>query len=243
MFKKNQQVSCIIPAYNEQGRILGVISAVIASKGVDEIIVVDDCSGDNTCDDVKKIKGVKLLINTKNLGKLESLTKGVKFSRGKILLFLDADLTGLTAANVKNLIEPVKNGIAQMSLSYRGADPFLFKYIIPSSIFLTGERVLPKKDFWEIAKNFSATGFEFEILSNYYFLEKRQKIAVVTMDKVRNVMKFKKYGFFAGWINDFKITFDLIRRFGLAEIINQVFLISIKFQWKRLLTRKKTVIV
>lgn len=235
-------VSCIIAAYNEQQRIAGVISSVIKSKSVDEIIVIDDCSQDNTKDEVRKFKSVKLLVNTKNIGKLESLDRGVKFSTGKIVLFLDADLVGLTPTDVNNLIAPVKNCTAQISLSYRKADPFFFKYIIPSSIFLTGERVLLKKDFFEITKNYPATGFEFEILSNYYFLVKHQKIAVVAIDKLRNVMKIQKYGFPHGLLNDFKICLNLIKRFGLPEIIKQIFLISVKFQFLRFISGKKTII-
>lgn len=243
MLKKQKQISCIIAAYNEQKRIADVILSVIKSHSVDEIIVVDDCSEDKTKDEVRKIKGVNLLVNNKNLGKLESLVRGVNFSRGKILLFLDADLLGLTATDVKNLIEPVKSGIAQMSLSYRGADPFFFKYIIPSSLFLTGERVLAKKDFWEIVKNYPASGFEFEILSNYYFLTKRQKIAAVTMDNLRNVMKFEKYGFPFGLLNDFRVCLSLIRKFGLPEIIKQIVLISLRFQFFRRLSGEKTVLL
>lgn len=42
------RVLCILPAYNEEGKIGKVVEKVTATGEVDEIVVVDDCSSDNT---------------------------------------------------------------------------------------------------------------------------------------------------------------------------------------------------
>ena len=88
------KISVIIPAKNEElniGRLLNSIN----SKYIDEIIVVNDMSTDNTVEEVKKFPAVKLIeIKDKPkgcVGKNYALCKGVKEARNDHFLFLDAD--------------------------------------------------------------------------------------------------------------------------------------------------------
>lgn len=86
--------SIVIPAFNEESTILEIISLVKKNiyPGKSEIIVIDDGSKDNTSKIVKKIKGVKLLKNNKNMGKGYSVMRGFKVARGDYLIIQDADL-------------------------------------------------------------------------------------------------------------------------------------------------------
>ncbi|CAI5702151.1 unnamed protein product [Peronospora effusa] len=99
-------LTVIIPAYNEEDRILVTIEDTVAfldgKKQKDplftyEIIVVDDCSLDNTVDvvltQVQKysVDRIRLLKLQKNHGKGGAIRKGVMRARGEQVLFADAD--------------------------------------------------------------------------------------------------------------------------------------------------------
>jgi len=93
-----QRISVIIPAYNEEERILACVQETArALEGVDyEIIVVDDGSVDNTYEEVAKAArddaNVKAVRYDENLGKGHALRYGFGFTAGDLVAFLDADL-------------------------------------------------------------------------------------------------------------------------------------------------------
>ncbi len=90
----------VIPAYNEGKTISGLIKKVVKlklpGKYKKEIIVVNDYSKDNTADVINKFaeknKEIKLLNNKKNLGKSQTVKKGVLASSGDYVVIQDADL-------------------------------------------------------------------------------------------------------------------------------------------------------
>ena len=66
-------ISCIIPSYNEEKRIIEVIQTVIRHPHVNEIIIVDDGSKDNTkkviedfLTTVPDVNNVRLIVHPKN---------------------------------------------------------------------------------------------------------------------------------------------------------------------------------
>jgi dolichyl-phosphate beta-glucosyltransferase len=95
------ELSIIIPAYNEEALILstldGLDSYLSARPETCEIIVVDDGSQDQMADCIREWQkqsraDLRLLINEKNLGKGFSIRRGVMESRGRFIIFIDADL-------------------------------------------------------------------------------------------------------------------------------------------------------
>ncbi|POM69618.1 Putative dolichyl-phosphate beta-glucosyltransferase [Phytophthora palmivora] len=104
--KAEVSLTVVIPAYNEEDRILVTIKDTVAfldekkKKDVSfsyEIIVVDDCSVDKTVDVVMKevqkhsVDRIRLLRLQKNHGKGGAIRKGVMRARGERVLFADAD--------------------------------------------------------------------------------------------------------------------------------------------------------
>ena len=86
------KVSVIIPAHNKEKLIKACIESVKNSLYPNkEIIVVDDCSTDNTRKILKKINRIKSFSNKKRLGKSASLNNAAKKVSGRLILFLDAD--------------------------------------------------------------------------------------------------------------------------------------------------------
>lgn len=89
-------LSIVVPAYNEEIRILptlGAIAVTVAGLGIDwELIVSDDGSSDTTCELVRSLEWSNLrLIEHPNTGKGGAVRRGVMAARGQWILFSDAD--------------------------------------------------------------------------------------------------------------------------------------------------------
>ena len=87
------QVSIIVPAYNAEKTIEKCLDSLFNQTLKEiEIIVINDCSKDNTLKILKKYKNkIKLIDNKKNLGPAGSRNKGLDVAQGKYIGFVDAD--------------------------------------------------------------------------------------------------------------------------------------------------------
>ncbi len=90
------KVSFVIPAHNEEKTIRLCLDSVLAQKSfkkyVKEIIVVDDCSVDNTSDILGKYRNnTKVIRNKKNLGLARSMNAGIAQAKGEYVCSLHAD--------------------------------------------------------------------------------------------------------------------------------------------------------
>ncbi|MGI6705493.1 MAG: glycosyltransferase family 2 protein [Clostridia bacterium] len=109
------KVSAIIPAYNEEERIGMTIKSLHNISEIDQVIVVDDGSNDQTGKIAQGLKAQVIRLN-KNRGKAFALLKGYEWANGDILLFVDGDL-GQCAVELRHLIEPVRNGEADITIA------------------------------------------------------------------------------------------------------------------------------
>lgn len=229
----HKKVSLIIPAYNEDKRLAAVLQAACQSQYLDEIIVVDDGSVDQTAVVARSYEGVRV-ISQKNQGKHSAVLTGVKACQGEILLFLDADLQGLKPSVIDRLVIPIRQGQADMSVVYRRGQHPLVKYLYPIEPMLAGERCLLKKDFWSIPGISKIRGFEFEMLVNRYMLDHRHKIKIIKASGLYSVLKYNKgHGLFLGIIADLQMAWRLVMTFGLLEVLRQMIQISWRFQFER----------
>ena len=94
--KSTPLVSVIMPAYNAETFIRDAIDSVRTQTIIDwELLVIDDCSKDETCSIVEEIayidSRVKLLRNEKNMGAAGSRNRGLDIFRGKYVALLDSD--------------------------------------------------------------------------------------------------------------------------------------------------------
>ena len=103
-------VTVIIPALNEQSTISQVVRLASESDFVNEILVIDDKSLDETIKEAKSEK-VKVYTSTK-LGKGASMRDGMLLASNEIIVFLDADITTYPKKIVELLAEPIINGEA-----------------------------------------------------------------------------------------------------------------------------------
>lgn len=109
-------VTAIIPALNEADRIGETIAAIKTIPEVNQILVVDDGSTDNTMSAAVKAGASWVVRFERNRGKGAAMREGIAHAGGDILLFLDADL-GSTAAEAGALLGPVLLGQADMTVA------------------------------------------------------------------------------------------------------------------------------
>ena len=87
-------VSVIMPVYNGEKYIGKAIESVLAQRVPLELLVIDDCSADETELTVMRYMesgNIRYIRNKKNLGAAGSRNRGVKEACGKYVAFLDAD--------------------------------------------------------------------------------------------------------------------------------------------------------
>lgn len=118
-------ISIIIPCFNEEEWIDRTIKSCINQDyPVDklEVIVVDDCSNDNSVQKIKetieslynegerfKTKSrVKYVVQSENKGKREALAWGTELAKNEMVVFVDSD-SFLEPNAIKNLVQPFQD--------------------------------------------------------------------------------------------------------------------------------------
>ena len=92
----NPDVSVIITAYNQAHCFYGALRSVQnqSLKNI-EIIIIDDCSLDNTTETIEKYmkedKRIIYLKHDSNDGKIKSRSDGVRIAKGKYITIIDGD--------------------------------------------------------------------------------------------------------------------------------------------------------
>ena len=87
-------VSVIIPVYNSEKYVKEAIDSVLKQTYQNfEIIVVDDCSTDNSCQIIKKIddQRIRLIKLDKNSGVAVARNIAIENAKGQYIAFLDSD--------------------------------------------------------------------------------------------------------------------------------------------------------
>jgi O-antigen biosynthesis protein len=101
------EVSIIIPVYNQLGYTLKCLKAIalnLAETSLVEIIIVNDCSTDQTSEILKAIPAITLINHQSNQGFIHSCNRGASVAKGKYLYFLNND-TEIQPNCIESLIE------------------------------------------------------------------------------------------------------------------------------------------
>lgn len=202
----------IIPAFNEERTVGGVIDAAKQVPFVDEIVVVSDGSTDDTAD-VARMCGARVISLHENLGKGGAMMVGLQNTDAEVVLFLDADLVGLHPGHVVDMLLPVLEGEAEMTVGIFEQGRLatdLAQFFAP---FLSGQRAV-KRDLFIHLSNLELTRFGVEVALTRFARTAGIKVVEVELKDMTHIMKEEKLGFVRGFLARLKMYWEIAKCVG-----------------------------
>ena len=213
---KNMPISVIIPAYNEERTIAKLVSTLKTSGLFSEVFVVNDGSTDQTSFLAQRA-GATVISLPKNMGKGEALTVGVRASKESIILFLDADISGLTLEHLQNLINPILNNEAEMVV---GLNPYWrwVNELSDSLPLLSGQRAMKREVFEQVPEDLRK-GYQIEEALNYYCQINDQRVKTINLDGIEHLPKISKRNIFSSLPGYLKMNLQIARIFVVVRAV------------------------
>ncbi|MCD4771837.1 MAG: glycosyltransferase [Bacteroidales bacterium] len=190
------KTSAIICVFNEEKTIRNVIESVSESFIVDEIIIVNDGSTDNTKKIIEELKNKFEITNIhfkENKGKGYAMAVGVENATNEIIVFIDADQTNIISGYIDQMINPLLKKECDMVLGYSTIN-ILSQDVNPLKI-LTGERAMYKKDITPILSKMKESRFGVETLLYFYYISIGKSIKFIRLIGLKHKDKYKKVSF------------------------------------------------
>lgn len=165
-------LSIVIPAYNEERTLTRVVEKLRRVPHPMEIIIVDDCSTDETFRVAQLLERrypeIRLLRHFRNQGKTGALKTGFAAARGDIVIIQDADLE-YDPEEIPNLIEPIVNGSADVVygsrfLVRRACRVLYFYHYVANKLLTFASNVFTNINMTDVETGYKA--FRREIIQN-----------------------------------------------------------------------------
>ncbi|MDQ6814015.1 MAG: glycosyltransferase [Bacteroidota bacterium] len=190
-----QMVSVLITAFNREKYIAEAIQSVIDSNYSNwELIIVDDCSKDNTVSIAREFSKrdarIRVYVNERNLGDYANRNRAASYGKGKYLKYLDSDdkiFSDGLAYCIRNMEENPTASIGLVTFNKKyGTNPILIssKEIIKNHFFGGAELTMGptgaiiKRDCFEKINGFDT---RFNVASDNFFNVKMATIGDVVL--------------------------------------------------------------
>lgn len=202
-------VTAVIPAYNEQSTVGKVVRAARSCPFVREVIVVSDGSTDET-PQVARQAGARVIELDANQGKGAAIKAGVEATEAAVVVFLDADLLGLSGDHVRRLVEPVLHGEADMTIGLFGHGRVMTDLALMIAPYLSGQRAL-RKEVIRGLPHLDVLRYGVEVALTRHIVAANLRVRQVELRGVTHRMKEEKRGFWRGLSARMKMYVDLVR--------------------------------
>lgn len=173
----NRLISFVIPCYRSSATLPGVIEEIKDTMDKDikenfEIVLVNDCSPDDTfetirnlCEQDSRITGINL---AKNFGQHSALMAGFHYAKGDIVVCLDDD--GQTPADeVGKLLDGIKNGADVVYAKYIHKHHSSFRNFGSRINELMTRIMLGKPKYLRVSSYFAMKKFVMDEMIRYQF--------------------------------------------------------------------------
>jgi glycosyltransferase involved in cell wall biosynthesis len=203
------KIAAVIPAYNEANNLSRVLIPLRRCPEVAEIIVVSDGSTDGTADLARRM-GAQVIELPQNRGKGAAVQAGLQATTAEVILLLDADLIGLTPRHVQDLLMPIFNQQAMMTIGCFSSGRLptdLSQQMVP---FLNGQRAV-SRELLTALPNLDHSKYGLEVVMSRYARAKHCKVVWVDLPNLSQVMKEEKIGLLRGFAARLRMYWQIIK--------------------------------
>jgi glycosyltransferase involved in cell wall biosynthesis len=199
------EVGVIIPAWNEEHDIPLVLDTVGPVDWLSQVVVVDDGSSDQTLSAARNCasKYPNMVVEhlPDNQGKGAAMLAGMRIMSPEIdtIIFLDADLIGLSANHLSKLYKPVKYQQCEMSVAIFKKGYWRTDWSQRFAPNLNGQRCLPREAAEQALAPLAESGYGVEIGLTLYARRNKWRIQYVSWEGMTHDMKEKKLGWREGY--------------------------------------------
>ena len=220
-YRRFPPITVIIPVYNESQGIRRVLEIVCQYAALQEIIVVDDGSKDDSVQTVIQTRGcddrIRLITHSKNLGKGQAIFSGLHATQAELILMLDADLRGLRVQHLEDLILPlVVDGLDMTIGIFRGGKIYS-DFSHWATLWLSGQRCLWQKHMEKICWK-AAEGYGLETAITVASMRNHWRCQKVILRGVSHPPSEVHRGLLGGFLNRAKMYAQIGRAFYLASL-------------------------
>lgn len=198
MSKQNHKVSCIVPAHNESSRIEYILHFLSSYSRIDEVVVVNDGSSDDTAKVIEQFINefgqakFKFLNKKKNEGKGAAIKDGLDLVTGEIVIMSDADIFRINNKCFDVLIDNLDNQTRMVVLD----TSFIRKFVLSitgMTRLWSGQRSFFTKELRQIDWD-KAKGYALESSINDQYISNNWRSKYVFAFGAESALQFEKKG-------------------------------------------------
>ncbi len=192
----SELVSIITPSYNNALFIEETIESVLNQTYHNwEMIIIDDCSSDNSIEIIKryaqKEPRIKLIINKENIGVSDSRNRAIKEAKGTYIAFLDSDDSWLPKKLTKQINLMRRTGTLMSYSSYK-----------------------------TINENSKVTGY-FIVKTKVSYRDLLKTSTIGTLTTIYNAKKLGKFYFDDRGHEDYVMKLTILKKIGVARGVRE----------------------
>lgn len=216
-----QKIDCVIPFYNEDTRVVSVVSKILKSTRIGRVICVDDGSDDNVGKHIwPRDTRIIHIRHPQNLGKTQAVRTGLIQVRSAYVCLIDADIISMNPAILDRHIDLILANSADLGIWIRD-HAYLIPKVLRLHLLLGGERLVRTSLLRDLLAAYDIERFQLETAMNAYCMRNRKRTVAIPA-RFWHMPKIRKFGVLHGVWGDLTAYRQIIAYRGISEAITQI---------------------